>query len=171
MEDHKNEDAAASLNKLIEASQALVLIGIADDETLVVKHTITGGKYEPGSNKAHAFLSAIVVDHENLLHMVNGRINDAARFRALREFADLGRTDPDRFNVINAMLNEYELSGELKPEKEREPADYDKMANFLAYAIQETVPVLAAPTVVAEKGEPKIFVPTLVKPKYRPDLN
>lgn len=172
MEHHENgmttEQAAQdSLNEHIEAASALIIIGIDEDGVLRIEPTIKGLAYEPGSNKAHAYLSAVVSDHDNLLHIVNGRINDAARFRALRDFAVLKTTDPERFEVINGMLNKYETSGELKPEAEREAADFDKVANFLAYAIQETVPVLAAPTAVEEKPEPKIFVPTLVKPKFK----
>lgn len=135
------------LLEMLGQAEAAIFIHTKDGNTITIQAVATSGEFEPDTNLAHAYVHAFQGEHQHLLDLVNGRQNDAVRFRALREFAMLGRGDPERFQKVNGMLYEFEESRGLANEANRSEQDYTDIADFIVLALVETAPVgpIAAP--------------------------
>lgn len=150
----------ASLVAEIAQAGAIIILGEDDKGALTMRGTVPGGAFEPTTYAPHAFVQAVYDNYQDLVARVNGKITDAGRYRALRDFAVMAQVDKPRFEAVNAMLQKFEEGGAVPAETERTAADHDKFAEFLALAIQETEPDLVAPTVNPERDDtPQIILP------------
>jgi hypothetical protein len=150
----------AQLVKEIMAAEALLMVSLNEQGTLVIRPTVPGREFNPQHDPVHAFVQQVITEHHNLVAGMQGKITDTLRYRALRDFAVMAQADKPRFEKINAMLQKFEEGGAVPAESARTAADHDKFAEFLALAIQETEPDLVAPTVAAERdGTPQIILP------------
>lgn len=140
----KPGELPAELIASVQRAEALLFIYAGEDGVLRVQGTVKGGNYQPGQVASHAYMAAVYSEHGYLLDVVNGRINDALRYRALRDFAMLANVDPARFEVVSGMLHQFEESENLADEKKRTEADFVRIADFMVHALLETDP--AEPT-------------------------
>jgi hypothetical protein len=124
----------------IAQSKALVMLSEDDSGVLTMQPMIPGGDYQPEVVKSHAYVDALLNEHPNIVNALNGNPTDAIRYRAIREYAVIGNEDEARFHKITEMLGRLNEEGDLPEEGKRKPADFDRYADFLALAIQETAP-------------------------------
>lgn len=140
----KMKAPAEQLLAMLRSSEAAIFIELSETGTLVIRCVTTRGDFIPEQDPVHAYVGAVKGEHDYLMDVVNGRYNDAARYRALRDFGVLANTDAARFEIVNGMLHAYEESENLADENQRTEEDFAKIANFLCHALTETAP--AEPT-------------------------
>lgn len=150
--------------EMLRGAEAAIFIQTDEAGALLIRGVAANSAYRPGQDAAHAFMAAVQGEHDHLLDVVNGRQNDATRFRALRTFALMKGTDSARFEAVNEMLQKFEHDNHLDDEKARTEADHNAIADFLALAILETEPVLLAPTTVRDEPAAIYTGPGLVLP-------
>lgn len=139
-QDHGQEPMNANHVDEIAQPEAIIHLGIDDKGSLTVSG-LFANEFAPASNIAHAFMQMVRDEHDYLMSRVLGRYTDADRFRALRDFAVIGNTDPARFEVVNELLQKFEEKSGMDPAQgKRSEADFVKMANFLCHAMIETKP-------------------------------
>jgi hypothetical protein len=132
----------------LAASDVVILVGSSEskDQELTMHTILPGGLFNPEQILSHAYAEALHGEHVDLVRKVRGLPTDAMRFRALRAFAGLYGTDPERFEKINAGLQSFEEQNGLADESShRTPEDYDRIADFVLQSLIETEPAEQAP--------------------------
>lgn len=159
-----DEDVPKEMIEQMKRSEAVLFVGVGEDGAVAFQGAVAGGVYRPEQNPAHAFVAAIYSEHRHLLDIVNNRPTDATRFRALRSFALLKKSDEARFNAINEMLQKFEHDHKLDDEAARIAEDHNAIADFIAIALLETEPVELHETTVNTDAPAVYAGPKLVLP-------
>jgi hypothetical protein len=129
------------LTEKILAADALILLSTPPEGGLRMEGVIFGD-YAPGQVATHAYVAAHEQEFPNIKARMLGLPTDAQRYQALKEFACLAGTDPERFKTVNTMLQKFEEANMADDPAEQIDADHDKMAEFLMHALLETAPLV-----------------------------
>lgn len=148
-------NVSAAFLEQLAAADVVVLISSSEsnDTELGMRIVVPGVAFNPEHILSHAYAHAISGEHPNLLRQALGLPTEAARYRALRAFAELAGKDPVRFEVVNSALQQFEEAENLADEKARTGEDSDKIADFIMHMLIETEPVPVAPTAEPEHLE------------------
>lgn len=136
----ENGDLPDDITAAAKRADAILFITRTGDGEHMSMSASTLGIYQPETNIAHAYVHQVYAEHANLIAAVHGKVTDAMRYRGMREFALLAGADPGRFEVVNAMLQNFEEVNKLADEKARTATDYDAIADFIVFALAETAP-------------------------------
>lgn len=124
----------------IAGANALIVLRTNEHGQLVMNATVMEGAYLPETNVAHAFVAQVYAEYPNLTAGLHNQTTDAMRYRAMRDFAMLANSDAARFEVVNAMLQNFEETSGFTDASTRTVAASDAIADFLCFALAETEP-------------------------------
>lgn len=146
----------------LAASDVVILVGSSEsqDQELTMHTILPGGLFDPERILSHAYAHALQGEHVDLVRKVHGQPTDAMRFRALRAFGQLFRTDVARFEQINEALQAFEESEGLADEAARTDEDYNRIADFILQSLLETEPAEQA----ADQEGLDVKAPSIILP-------
>lgn len=122
------------------AADVVIFLTVDDKGAVALKPVVPGRVFDPESNQAHLLMSVITHELPNLMAQAMGDLTDSDRYQALRQFAQLASTDKDRFEKVNAAMQEYEEKHKVNLNEAIDAATFDTYANFLADVLLTTHP-------------------------------
>jgi hypothetical protein len=124
----------------LKAADVVIFLTVDEAGAVQFRPVVPGHQFDPATNQAHLLMQVISHELPNLMASAMGDLTDADRYQALRAFAQLASTDKDRFEKINAAMQEYEDKHGVNLKETKDPEAFDAYANFLADVLLVTHP-------------------------------